>query len=128
MAATINVTANISKNRLYATLAGFLSDDEAKRVADLLVSEGQKLTSGFTVINDITELKPITSVGLEHIKDAQKTLKQLGVKRVMRVVDQKNITTKMQFFRIGKEAYQEDCVQTTTSTVAEAEALLDALK
>jgi hypothetical protein len=128
MSEKIDVRTEISKNRMYIVLDGFLSDDEAKQMADALVAAGKKLMPGFTIINDIRELKPLTPAGLDHLQKAQSVLRNQGVKRVIRVVDPKNITTKMQFARLGRDAYQDSKVQNFTSTVKEAEKLLDADK
>jgi hypothetical protein len=60
---------------------------------------------------------------LEHIKRAQLFVQNNGVKRIVRVISKQNITSKMQFTRMGREAYNKDA--DIAASFEEAEAILD---
>ena len=78
MANKIDVRANVAKNRLYMTLDGFFSDEEAKQTADKGIAEASKLKAGFDIVNDIRGFKPTSQKGAEEIKRALIFCKQQG--------------------------------------------------
>jgi len=97
------VTANADKNYMILILKGFMKDEEVREAAAKVLSEADKLTPGFTVINDISELKPTTPSAAEEIKKAQAVLFKKGIGRVIRIVG-KSVIASMQFSRTQKEA------------------------
>lgn len=98
------IRADISKNRLYITLKGFFPEDLTGEVADKTVAEATKLKPGFVIINDISQTKPTTGRGAEQITRVQEFLRQRGAKRVIRIVDPKNVLARVQFERTSKDA------------------------
>src|SRR5215813_4424083 len=103
MAFTYEIRADTVRNRLYSRLAGFMTDDDAVRVADTIILEIQKLRPGFAVINDIRELKPASPTASEHMRRAQKASVEHGSGRVIRVVGYQAVT-QMQWNRTLKAA------------------------
>ena len=117
-----NIRADLSKNRLYMSISGFMDDDLVTQVVDKVIAEAKKLKPGFAVINDISTFKPATPKGAEEIKRAQLFVKENGVGRVIRVTGQDGIAA-MQFSRISKTTTGYEADQVTT--VEDAEKLLD---
>lgn len=112
------------KNRMYLTLRGFMMDEELQKAADTVIAEMKKLKPGFTTINDISDFKPATPEGAEHIKRAQKALSDYGMARVIRVVHEK-IMGAMQFNRTSREREAAQYLADTAPSVEEAERMLD---
>ncbi len=98
-----DIRADLVKNRLYLRLAGFLSDTQAREIANKIIEEAGKLKPGFDVINDIRELKPTTPSVAEELKRAQGVSKDKGHRRVIRVVGQQAVT-QLQWNRTLQEA------------------------
>jgi hypothetical protein len=122
MSFTADIRADAAKNRLYLRLAGMMSDDDAKKVAETILVEIRKLKPGFAVVNDISELKPASEIATNHLKRAQDASAKAGVKRVIRVVGSKTITN-MQWNRTLRET--QGINAETVGTVEEADRLLD---
>jgi hypothetical protein len=118
-----HVETDMLKNRLYLTLRGFLTDEMMKAFADHVIREANKMQPGFSVINDISAFKPTSSFGLGQIKRVQTHLKSCGVNRLIRIVDDKNVTPRMQFTRMGRDVYDE--ASEIARSLGEAETLLD---
>jgi hypothetical protein len=121
MSFTYDIQAKVAINRLYLSLRGSMSDDEAKEVADRVIQEIRKLRPGFTIINDISELKPASPAATEHLRRAQEASVRQGCGRVIRVVGSQAIT-QMQWSRTLKAAHHGGAE--TASTVEEAERML----
>jgi hypothetical protein len=103
-------------------MAGFMTDDDAVRVADAIIAEIQKLKPGFAVINDIRELKPTGPVASEHMRRAQKASVKHGSDRVIRVVGDQ-VVTQMQWNRTLKTVQASGAE--IAATVDEAERMLE---
>lgn len=119
-----SVSVELQKNRLYLRLSGALTDTLLKAFADAIAVEVKKLKTGYTVINDISTFTPASSAGLEEIQRAQKIIQDHGCSRVIRVINPKNMTVKLQFQRVGKQAYTLAGTETANS-LAEAERMLE---
>lgn len=104
----IDIKADTQQNLLVLRLEGFLTDEALKDGVDLCISEAKKLTKGFTIINDISKLKPASPAGAAEIKRAQAFVLENGVGRIIRVT--KNPISKMQLTRtsgeVGYEAFE----------------------
>ena len=122
MAFTCEIRADGPRNRLYLRMAGFMTDDDAMRVADTIVAEVQKLKPGFSVINDIRELKPTSQTASDHMRRAQEASVKHGSGRVIRVVGEQ-LVTQLQWNRTLK-AVQGSGAE-IAATVEEAERMLD---
>jgi len=116
-----SIKSDLTKNILYITLEGFLSDEIVKTAADLTINEINKLKPGFSIINDISSFKPATAKGAEEIKRAQVYASAKGVSRIIRVVKQSHLGA-MQFSRTAKDAGYDNEI---ASSVEEAERMLN---
>jgi hypothetical protein len=114
------VHADIARNRLYITLAGFLSLEEAKACGDEAIALSKKLKAGYDVLTDITEFKPGTQDVAKDIERVQAHFKNSGARRGARVVGQ-NAASSMQFNRTGKAA---GFSAVNVATLADAEKFL----
>ena len=122
MAFTWEIRTDVPRNRLYLRMAGFMTDDDAARVADAIIAEIQKLKPGFAVINDIRELKPTSPVASEHMRRAQEASVKHGSGRVIRVVGNQ-VVTQMQWNRTLKTVQGSGAE--IAATVDEAERMLE---
>jgi len=116
------VHADPVRNRLYLTLSGFFTLDEAKACGDQAVAATSKLKSGYDVITDISTFKPGTQEVAKDIERVQAHFKSTGARRGVRVVGE-NAASSMQFARISTQVGFTSC---NVATIAEAEKLLDA--
>ena len=82
---------------------GFFNDDLAREAVEKFKSELKKLKPNIDIINDISEFRPASAKGAEIIKDAQKYVAQMGVRRLVRIVDNR-VLGLMQFKANSKEA------------------------
>jgi hypothetical protein len=121
MAFTYDIRADGPRNRLYLRMAGFMTDDDALRVADAIIAEIQKLGPGFAVINDIRELKPTSQTASDHLRRAQEASVKRGSGRVIRVVGDQ-VVTQMQWNRTLRAARGSGAE--IAATVEEAERML----
>jgi hypothetical protein len=120
----ISLRIDDKKNRLYLALTGLMSDDEMKAAADQTIEMVKKMHKGFTVVTDISQFRPMTKLGVDEVKRVALFCAQSGMKATARVVGI-SPTALQQFQRVAKE---NSYTAYTATTVAEAEALLDAHK
>jgi hypothetical protein len=116
------VTADPEKNRLYVTLEGHL--EPAERLAAskaILVAIGQ-LRPGFDLVNNVSELHPTDTEGLNDLLRIQAAIKIKGVRSVIRIA--KIPLTRLQVERTAERSGLEG---DTAATVQEADERLDAL-
>ncbi|SDJ42382.1 hypothetical protein SAMN05216226_103137 [Halovenus aranensis] len=118
-----DMTADRENNRLYIDLAGRMDAEEIEAAAEAAVSEAETLDDEFDIINDLSGFKPPSPEAAEPIKDAQGTLREMGVDRVVRVIDEDTSTIVLHAFErrstdVGYSGERAD-------SVAEAERLLD---
>jgi len=116
MAAVIQVS--IPKNRIYIALEGYFQEDEARRAADQVLQEMKKMRPGFDVVSDISLFKPVSPEAAGHIVRVQRQMKELGMRRLVRVVGG-NALAKMQMQRTGSQAGVGDAGQAATREEAE---------
>jgi len=81
------ISTDRPKNRLYIDLAGRMDREEIEAAAATTIAAGEELRDGFDVINDISGFSPPSPEAAEPIKEAQGRLKEMGLNRVVRVVD-----------------------------------------
>ncbi|MBD3392942.1 MAG: hypothetical protein GF418_12625 [Chitinivibrionales bacterium] len=79
------VTADTDKNRLYVTLSGNISREEAERTVDAVVASVSRLRDGFDVINDLSELRLSHLSAAGTLRNVMDFLKSHHVGRVIRV-------------------------------------------
>ena len=123
MTFSYDIKANAAKNRLYLKLSGMMTEADARKVADTIIGEIQKLKPGWAVVNDISELKPADDKATEQLKRAQDASAKAGCARVVRVVGKQAITN-MQWNRTLQQA--QGMRADNVASVADAEKLLDA--
>ncbi len=92
--------AHAEENYLYFCLKGLMYRAEAEEAVAAIVAEGGKLKPGFTVINDLSEVRPSSPDIAEFIKTAQTQLFTMGATKLIRVVAN---ATKMQLARMARE-------------------------
>src|SRR5262245_59716043 len=123
MSFTSEIRASVAKNRLYLRMVGFMTDDDARRVADTIINEFQKLKPGFDVINDISGLKPASKAAADEMRRAQEASFKHGHRRIIRVVVDQAVTH-LQWSRTLTAASPDQSVE-TAATVEEAERMLE---
>jgi hypothetical protein len=118
-----DIEANRRENRLYIDLTGRMDADEIDEAADVTIDEATALTEGFDIINDLSGFKPPSPEAAEPIKRAQGELKEMGVDRVVRVIDDETNTVVLNAFerRSRDVGYSGE----TADSMAEAERLLE---
>src|SRR5262249_60773313 len=104
MSFTLEARADLVRNRLYMRLTGFMSEADARRAADAVIAEMEKLRPGFAIINDIRELKPVAPAASDQLKRTQEAAVRLGYSRAIRVVGDQMITH-LQWSRTLKAAH-----------------------
>jgi hypothetical protein len=82
-----DIRADTSQNRLYLDITGRVDAEEMQEAADKTISEAEKLNSGFDIINDLSGFRPPSPEAAKPIKVAQGKLKEMGMSRTVRVVD-----------------------------------------
>ncbi len=115
------VKVDLTKNRLYITLDGFNTPEEARKIADEVIEKAKTLRPGFFAINDIRTFKAGTPDSAEQIKRASEFLMGKGMRHLIRVTGESRIAS-MQVDRMAKEA---GYIAEIASTVEEAEKILD---
>ncbi|MFP4459687.1 MAG: hypothetical protein ACLFSQ_08890 [Candidatus Zixiibacteriota bacterium] len=92
-----------ARNCLFLTLEGYIDDETIKDGVEELLNEADKLERGFTIVNDISKFKPVSSKSVEYMKKAQRELSKKGARRTFRVVG-KSVVSKLQMDRTQKES------------------------
>ena len=114
------VHADPDRNRLYITLAGRLDSTERQGAIKAILTEAGKLTQGFGVVSDISELHASDQEGFKDFLRAKSGLKLKGAGLVVRVV--KIPLSRIQAERISTEAGFE---AVEVSSLEEADRWLD---
>jgi hypothetical protein len=117
------VEADVRNNRLYLTITGRMERDELEDAADEAVAAAERLRDGFDIINDLSGFAPPSPEAAKPIKRAQAELKEMGVDRVVRVVDDETSRVVVRAFerRSTDVGYSGE----TADSVAEAERTLE---
>jgi hypothetical protein len=117
--------ADVVKNRLYVTFKGRMDVDEVKTGGANVIQEARKLKPGFGIISDIAEFIPTTEEGRLSMQNTMKTIKELGLGHVVRIVKNLNSVSGSQWQRTSQAVgYSANEV----TTLAEAETLLNKLE
>jgi hypothetical protein len=118
-----DIRADTSQNRLYLDITGRVDAAEMQDAADKTVQEAETLRSGFDIINDLSGFRPPSPEAAKPIKVAQGKLKEMGLNRAVRVVDDDTSQVVVSAFErrsrdVGYSGEQAE-------SVAAAEALLE---
>lgn len=118
------VTADMTKNRLYITLKGAVSQADSQQLASQVIKDIKKMKPGFDVVTDISEFEPATQKAAEALGLVHKAMIDQGVNRIVRVVgmELKATVGKIQFERASRGA---GIVAETVESLDAAERLLD---
>jgi hypothetical protein len=115
--------ADVRNNRLYLTITGRMEREELEEAADEAVEAAKRLRDGFDIINNLSGFAPPSPEAAKPIKRAQAELVEMGVDRVVRVVDEETSQVVVRAFdrRSQDVGYSGE----TAPSVAEAERLLE---
>lgn len=100
---TCDVKTDTAANRIYVTLRGFSSDQEMEQHVTRVSAEVRRLKPGFTMISDISQMRPATPNGTRMLQDIMLLYKKHGIARLVRIVGD-DVIAKGQFNRLAKEA------------------------
>jgi len=121
--ASYEIRADDTTNILYLEFSGTLTAAEMETAADETIEAAEALSDGFRIINDISGFTPPSPEAAKPIKEAQVTLKELGVGDVVRVVAKDtSAVTENAFQRRSRQAGYEG---KTATSVSEAERKLE---
>ncbi|MFO7890635.1 MAG: hypothetical protein R6V04_09880 [bacterium] len=123
--AKFDVKADKSKNRIYVRIEGSLTIDEAGRLKNAYEEAVNECKPGFTVLNDVSELRPCISEVQKTLTEITEIASRYGVGKVARIVGDTPIAG-LQIERISKSKshYHGEAFK----TVEAAEAYLDEKK
>lgn len=110
-------------NRLYIDLNGKLDADRIDDAAAETVAAATDLDDGFDVVTDLTGFRPPSPEAARPIKRAQEELVEMGVDRVVRVVD--DDTSRVVVNAFERRSRDVGYSGETADSVAAAERLLD---
>jgi hypothetical protein len=118
-----DIEADTRNNRLYIDLSGRIDAATIDHAAEEAVEAARSLRDGFDIINDVSGFKPPSPEAAKPIKRAQGQLKEMGVDRVVRVVDADTSSVVVNAFerRSQSVGYSGE----SADTVAAAEQLLE---
>ena len=91
-----DIRADLKNNLLLMKLEDYMSDQELHVAADHCISEAKKLQKGYTIINDISKMKPVSPAGEKEILRVQSFVIHHGVGRIIRVVKDSKTTRQFQ--------------------------------
>ncbi len=118
------IRANHLKNRLYVSVEGLISNEEAEVILQEIISEIDLLKTGFDVISDISKIRPASKRAVEKLLAIQMELRMRNVGKVVRIVGREvaQVVGKIQFERSARKAGLD---AETAESFEEAENLLD---
>jgi len=99
---TYEVKADTEKNVLCLRLSGFANTNEINSGIKAIIYEANKLSKGFDLINDISEFFPTAKKDTELIKELQSELIKIGLRKVVRIVNQ-SVIANMQLKQVASE-------------------------
>jgi len=117
------VEADVRNNRLYLTLTGRMEREGLETAAHEAVDAADRLREGFDIINDLSGFTPPSPEAAKPIKRAQGELVELGVDRVVRVVDEE--TSQVVVHAFERRSKDVGYSGETAPSVAEAERTLE---
>ena len=76
------------KNRLYLQLSGNIDKRESRNALDKVIGQLEQLNPGFDLISDLTSYTPLSQTADTTVYALLKTVKEHGVKRMIRIVNE----------------------------------------
>lgn len=114
---------DLVRNRLYLTLEGAFTLDDAQKCVKDVVAASTRLKKGYDVVNDISNLKVVSQDIAKEIEKVQAHFVSSGARMGIRVIGS-NAISGMQFRRTaGNTGYNS----VNVSSLGEAEELLNSL-
>jgi len=98
----LEIVTNLEKKYFIMTLKGYMDEVEIKAAVDQVIETARSFKPGFTIINDMSELKAVSQTSAEYIKKGLKFVSDQGVRRVIRV--EGSPIAQMQFKRVQRES------------------------
>jgi hypothetical protein len=117
------IDANQRTNRLSLDFTGAMDREQMEEAADETLAAAERLGEGFDIVNDLSGFRPPSPEAAKPIKRAQAELKEMGVDRVVRVVDDE--TSKVVVNAFERRSRDVGYSGETADSVAEAERMLD---
>jgi hypothetical protein len=118
------IRCSIRKNRLYLTIKGKIDVDEMKLFVNATLQEAKKLQPSFGVVSDISQFIPSNEDVRSMMQNGMNCLKDMGVGRVVCVVQTENTVVANQWQRSSRAA---GYVADQAASQEEAEKMLDAV-
>jgi hypothetical protein len=100
----LKLETNKIKNQLFIKLEGFIQNEKVGEYANECKIAIASLKSGFTIITDISGLKPSTQESIWVAREIMELINNSQPRKIIRIVGN-NILTKNQFKRAWKNAY-----------------------
>lgn len=116
------VNYDMSKNRIYAELGGFLKDEELKDYKSELIKAVDQAKPNFTALFDVRSLKPLPEECNQILEDAKSYAVNNGLKKSAAVLN--SVVLKLQGTRKFKNM-AKDKPEEYFSTTEEAESFLN---
>jgi hypothetical protein len=113
---------DVSRNRIYFTIAGYLTVEQAERLRDEYRAAVLKCKPGFTVLTNVVDYKPGSREVQDLVISCAEIDGEAGCRRVARVVGDKPLGG-MQIDRLASSVATYPARH--FSTIEEAEAYLD---
>ncbi len=79
-------SADKNNNRLYMIMEGLYTIEKMKLAADEAISEANKLSPGYVVINDISKLQVNSDEANDYVKQMMDFANSRDVKKVIRII------------------------------------------
>lgn len=118
----LKITTKVNENLLIIEAEGVFSDDDIWLGLRLIGTKLPKLREGFTVINDISKMQPISKQAEFKMKAAQRLLINNGSGKIIRIVGE--AVSKYQFDKNSEElGYEPVLVSSMDEALMEAELL-----
>ncbi|MFY0625276.1 MAG: hypothetical protein JXR07_03195 [Reichenbachiella sp.] len=89
------VKTDLIKNVIAFHAEGLFSEEEIKKSIQEVKAKTKELKRGFTFIGEISKLEPTTNKGMLEIQKMQAFMIDMGVGRIIRIVENKK--TQLQF-------------------------------
>lgn len=111
-------------NRLYLTMSGVLSEEQAEACAKEIELAVEKLKPMFDVINDISGIRPQQPEVLVHAERAYRCIARHQVGRVVRVVTDVSIETLKWAAQMERSSRGAGYTTDIATSITEAERML----
>jgi hypothetical protein len=118
----VSVRADVSKNRLYTTLKGFLAAEDISSLPERLRLEAKKLKPGFIAISDVSEFVPASEKLQEILSQTMAAAVESGMGATIRVVSESAAMELQEISRV-KHGYSAILCRTPEEAEQEAERL-----